>query len=219
MKKINFIITLFIFTFCFLGSGIYHVQASSSEFIFNNTSSNIGPLTDNPVFNDSSINSGTITGNATFNDYSINETTGIITGDACFSTTAQNKGTVRGTISVCGAVVNPPSGGGTASGGGIISVGERMACKKGDKFSITTGLPCPTQTTTNPAQYCPITTTLVFGSRGGEVKCLQKTLNIKQDGVFGKNTEAIVKVWQKKSGLAADGIFGIKSRGVWNNPH
>jgi len=222
MKKINFVLALALFLFCFF-SGIYNVQALNNELIFNNTSSNIGPLTGNPVFNNSSTNSGTITGNATFNDLSINDTAGVVTGNACFATTAQNKGTVMGTITVCGAVVSPPSGGGTTSGGGGIvsalntSGGGRMSCRDGDKFSVTTGLPCP-NVTISPAKYCPIASRLALGSKGSEVQCLQTTLNIKSDGVFGKITEAVTKVWQTKSGLVPDGIFGIKSRGVWNNP-
>ena len=221
MKKINFVLALALFLFCFF-SGIYNVQALNNELIFNNTSSNIGPLTGNPVFNNSSTNSGTITGNATFNDLSINDTAGVVTGNACFATTAQNKGTVRGTITVCGVV---SSGGGTTSGGstGVVSVGTtsgggRMSCKEGDKFSVTTGLPCP-NFVINPIQkYCKINTRLTLGSKGSDVMCLQTTLSIKSDGVFGKLTEATVKAWQKKLGLIADGIFGVKSRGAWNNP-
>ena len=220
MKKINFIFTLSILALCILSLGIPHVQASSDELIFNNTSSNVGPLTGNPTFNDSSTNSGTITGNATFNDLSINKARGVVTGNACFATTAQNKGTVMGIITVCG--VTSPGGGTTSGGGGIVSTintsGGRMSCRDGDKFSVTTGLPCPNVATSISAiKYCPITSRLVRGSRGGDVECLQKTLNIKPDGVFGKITEAVVKAWQVKSGLTPDGIFGIKSRGVWNN--
>lgn len=50
--------------------------------------------------------------------------------------------------------------------------------------------------------------TIKNGSRGDEVKTLQKKLNITADGIFGKNTEAAVKAYQKAHGLTADGIVG-----------
>ena len=46
------------------------------------------------------------------------------------------------------------------------------------------------------------------GSRGNEVKELQKFLGISADGIFGKGTETAVKKWQSKNGLVADGIVG-----------
>ena len=50
--------------------------------------------------------------------------------------------------------------------------------------------------------------TIKQGSRGDEVKTLQKKLNITPDGIFGKNTEAAVKAYQKAHGLTPDGIVG-----------
>jgi len=58
------------------------------------------------------------------------------------------------------------------------------------------------------------TVTLKNGSRGNEVKKLQSDLNAlgfnagKADGIYGKNTEAAVKTFQKAYGLAVDGIAG-----------
>jgi peptidoglycan hydrolase-like protein with peptidoglycan-binding domain len=52
------------------------------------------------------------------------------------------------------------------------------------------------------------------GSRGDEVKDIQKALNDKGygqigvDGIFGRGTEKAVKRFQKASGLTADGIVG-----------
>jgi len=46
------------------------------------------------------------------------------------------------------------------------------------------------------------------GSTGEEVKALQRLLGLKDDGSFGPGTEAAVKAWQQKHGLAADGIVG-----------
>jgi soluble lytic murein transglycosylase-like protein/peptidoglycan hydrolase-like protein with peptidoglycan-binding domain len=55
--------------------------------------------------------------------------------------------------------------------------------------------------------------TLRLGSRGSDVKELQKLLGIKADGIFGKQTLKAVKAFQKKMGLAVDGIVGSKT---WN---
>lgn len=58
--------------------------------------------------------------------------------------------------------------------------------------------------------------TLKFGSKGNEVIQLQILLNghlgpqikLKNDGDFGKNTENVVKAFQKKKGLKQDGVVG-----------
>lgn len=49
------------------------------------------------------------------------------------------------------------------------------------------------------------------GSRGDDVKRLQKALQIGADGVFGPGTEARVKEFQLSEGLVADGIVGRKT--------
>lgn len=75
----------------------------------------------------------------------------------------------------------------------------------------------PTQstTTTKPTTSGVITmNTLRNGSKGKQVKLLQFLLNEighdagKADGIFGSNTLAAVKAFQKASGLAVDGIAG-----------
>lgn len=53
--------------------------------------------------------------------------------------------------------------------------------------------------------------TLKLGSKGEEVKHLQKHLDLYQDGIFGKLTEEAVKDFQKKHGVTADGIVGAKT--------
>ena len=53
--------------------------------------------------------------------------------------------------------------------------------------------------------------TIKLGSRGEDVKVLQKYLGINPDGIFGLNTYQKVKAWQKSKGLTADGIVGAKS--------
>ena len=56
-------------------------------------------------------------------------------------------------------------------------------------------------------------TTLRVGSRGDEVKKLQKALGIEADGIYGQNTAAAVKQYQKKNGLTVDGIAGNNTLG------
>ena len=53
--------------------------------------------------------------------------------------------------------------------------------------------------------------TLKKGSSGKYVKLLQKKLKIKQDGIFGSDTQKAVKAFQKKHGLTADGVVGKKT--------
>jgi len=49
---------------------------------------------------------------------------------------------------------------------------------------------------------------LTFGSTGEDVKWLQAQLGSGIDGVFGTETETMLKVWQRAHGLVADGIVG-----------
>ena len=49
------------------------------------------------------------------------------------------------------------------------------------------------------------------GSKGEEVKALQKKLGLVADGNFGPGTEKAIKEWQIKNGLTADGIIGPSS--------
>ena len=51
------------------------------------------------------------------------------------------------------------------------------------------------------------------GSKGDDVKKLQKKLGLASDGSFGPGTEAKVKEWQAATGLTADGIVGD---GTWS---
>jgi len=54
-------------------------------------------------------------------------------------------------------------------------------------------------------------TTLKKGSRGNDVKELQRYLNLIQDGIFGVITEEAVIAYQKRHRLVADGIVGPKT--------
>jgi N-acetylmuramoyl-L-alanine amidase len=49
------------------------------------------------------------------------------------------------------------------------------------------------------------------GSKGPTVRAVQEELEIGADGIFGRGTEAHVKVWQEANGLTADGIMGPSS--------
>lgn len=64
---------------------------------------------------------------------------------------------------------------------------------------------------------------LQFGTIGKEVRYLQEDLNylkvkgrdgkaLTVDGAFGKNTEFALRDFQKKYGLAVDGVYGYKSK-------
>lgn len=54
-------------------------------------------------------------------------------------------------------------------------------------------------------------TTLKLGSRGEDVKALQRKLNLIADGIFGKLTDEAVKEFQKAHGLVPDGVVGAKT--------
>lgn len=53
--------------------------------------------------------------------------------------------------------------------------------------------------------------TIKEGSRGGDVKLLQKYMGVAQDGIWGPKTTEAVKKWQSSKGLVADGIVGPKT--------
>ena len=49
------------------------------------------------------------------------------------------------------------------------------------------------------------------GSKGGDVKLLQKYMGVAQDGIWGPKTTEAVKKWQSDHGLVVDGIVGPKT--------
>ena len=53
-----------------------------------------------------------------------------------------------------------------------------------------------------------LTRVLKKGSKGNDVKELQKKLRVSADGIFGNNTKNAVKKFQKANRLTADGIVG-----------
>lgn len=66
----------------------------------------------------------------------------------------------------------------------------------------------------NPVKYdmlsdkYNLTRTLRKGSKGNDVKKLQKEVGTKSDGIFGNNTRTAVIKFQKNNKLIADGIVG-----------
>jgi peptidoglycan LD-endopeptidase CwlK len=52
---------------------------------------------------------------------------------------------------------------------------------------------------------------LKLGSKGKDVERIQRALKLKVSGIFDKQTEEAVKAYQKRKGLAVDGIVGIKT--------
>ena len=66
----------------------------------------------------------------------------------------------------------------------------------------------------NPANYdiltdkYNLTRVLKKGSKGNDVKQLQKKLKVSADGIFGNNTKNAVKKFQKSNRLTADGVVG-----------
>ena len=50
--------------------------------------------------------------------------------------------------------------------------------------------------------------TIKRGSRGDDVKTLQRKLNLQPDGIFGVLTDEAVREFQKSKGLTIDGIVG-----------
>ncbi|MDF8263839.1 peptidoglycan-binding protein [Luteipulveratus flavus] len=59
-----------------------------------------------------------------------------------------------------------------------------------------------------PKPRCEPVTVLRYGWEGTAVSALQRSLELKVDGVFGPATLAAVKVFQGSHGLAADGVVG-----------
>lgn len=53
------------------------------------------------------------------------------------------------------------------------------------------------------------------GSRGEDVKTLQRALHLYEDGIFGNLTEEAVKELQRKYGLTVDGIVGAQTWAVF----
>src|SRR3954465_6513411 len=60
---------------------------------------------------------------------------------------------------------------------------------------------------------------LRVGSQGPDVVRVQSALAQAPDGIFGSRTDAAVRIFQARNGLASDGIVGPKTWGVLFGPH
>src|SRR4051812_17138677 len=60
---------------------------------------------------------------------------------------------------------------------------------------------------------------LRLGSQGPDVVRIQSALAQIPDGVFGQRTDAAVRIFQARNGLASDGIVGPRTWGVLFGPH
>ena len=54
-------------------------------------------------------------------------------------------------------------------------------------------------------------TVLRIGSRGEDVKTLQRILNLADDGIFGPVTDEAVRAFQAEHGLGIDGVVGTQT--------
>lgn len=68
--------------------------------------------------------------------------------------------------------------------------------------------PKPVTSASSNKDIYPFKGILKVGSKGEEVKKVQKRLNVKVDGIFGPNTEKALKEFQKKNKITVDGIVG-----------
>lgn len=69
---------------------------------------------------------------------------------------------------------------------------------------------------TVPVNVKPVLPTLKSGSRGEDVKALQRKLGVTADGIFGEATRLAVAILQNKRGLIADGIVGPQTWKIIN---
>lgn len=93
----------------------------------------------------------------------------------------------------------------------IMFVATPMGSKRGVVAHRLVAPPVHT-TTATPASATPSSPlslrTLRRGSRGDDVKIVQRRLGIGDDGIFGRGTDAAVRKFQSNRGLKADGIVG-----------
>ncbi len=90
------------------------------------------------------------------------------------------------------------------------SLGTLIALAAGPAAGLAdaSGTPAPTpEPTTTTTHYI----TLENGEEGHQVLLLQHALGIREDGVFGPETEAAVRAFQASHGLEVDGIVGPKT--------
>lgn len=112
-----------------------------------------------------------------------------------------------------------------------IPVTQTEECRSDNLLSSTNEKPCITSTVpiivtqplnTGLLKYNLGTTILKNGSRGENVKELQRFLNntlnlgLVVDGILGPKTIAVIKQWQKNNNLIPDGLVGPKTKAMIN---
>jgi LysM repeat protein len=84
----------------------------------------------------------------------------------------------------------------------------------GQKLKMKKAAPVKSEPTKSGSSVVPYPGYLIRnGSTGKDVERIQRALGINVDGIFGKQTEAAVKAYQKRHSLSIDGIVGKET---WN---
>lgn len=79
-----------------------------------------------------------------------------------------------------------------------------------EPVTVTTDVPVGPPVLVNVANKTALRT-LRLGSKGDDVKPVQKLVGVPADGSFGPKTDAAVRRWQSAHGLNADGVVGPKT--------
>ena len=106
------------------------------------------------------------------------------------------------------------------------AIGQHYRGKRDDTGTFIPGTAPKDVATTTPEPPKPAKTrTLRRGSRGADVKAMQKAMNLmgfdvgKADGIFGRGTLKAVKAMQSKLGLKPDGLVGPGTRKAMTQAH
>ena len=106
------------------------------------------------------------------------------------------------------------------------AIGQHYRGKRDDTGTFIPGTAPKDVATTTPEPPKPAKTrTLRRGSRGADVKAMQKAMNLmgfdtgNPDGAFGPGTEKAVKAMQSKLGLKPDGLVGPGTRKAMTQAH
>ena len=106
------------------------------------------------------------------------------------------------------------------------AIGQHYRGKRDDTGTFIPGTAPKDVATTTPEPPKPAKTrTLRRGSRGADVKAMQKAMNLmgfdvgKAEGIFGRGTLKAVKAMQSKLGLKPDGLVGPGTRKAMTQAH
>src|SRR5829696_9925626 len=85
----------------------------------------------------------------------------------------------------------------------VLQVAGAAASKKSGKEEVASASPA-----NRAIDGRTLNETLVEGATGARVAQLQQLLGVNVDGIFGPQTEAAVRSFQARTGLAVDGVVG-----------